>query len=76
MRLRALLALALLCAAGPAQAVSAILHFDGYVNGVYGSGPSLRDALTGMIGRRADRLPIVDPSGRAVGAIALSDLVR
>ncbi len=37
---------------------------------------SLRDALAAMIARRADRLPVVDASGRPLGAIALSDLVR
>jgi osmoprotectant transport system ATP-binding protein len=37
---------------------------------------SLADALAAMIARRADRLPIIDPSGHPVGAIALSDLVR
>ena len=37
---------------------------------------SLRDALAAMIARRADRLPVVDASGRPVGAITLSDLVR
>lgn len=37
---------------------------------------SLRDALAAMIARHADRLPVVDVSGRAIGAIALSDLVR
>ena len=37
---------------------------------------SLRDALSAMIARRADRLPVVDAAGSAVGAIALSDLVR
>jgi osmoprotectant transport system ATP-binding protein len=37
---------------------------------------SLRDALAAMIARRADRLPVADQSGRAIGAIVLSDLVR
>jgi osmoprotectant transport system ATP-binding protein len=37
---------------------------------------SLRDALAAMIIRHADRLPVVDSSGRSIGAIALSDLVR
>jgi osmoprotectant transport system ATP-binding protein len=37
---------------------------------------SLRDALAAMIARHADRLPVVDASGRAIGTIALSDLVR
>ena len=42
MRVRALWVVALLCAAGPAQAVSAILHFDGTVFSAYGPGaPSL-----------------------------------
>jgi osmoprotectant transport system ATP-binding protein len=40
------------------------------------SDASLRDALAAMIARRADRLPVVDASGRTIGAIALSDLVR
>ena len=38
--------------------------------------PRSRDALAAMIARRADRLPVVDASGRPLGAIALSDLVR
>ena len=37
---------------------------------------SLADALAAMIARRADKLPVVDPSGRMIGAIALGDLVR
>jgi len=37
---------------------------------------SLRDALAAMVARRADRLPVVDPSGRPLGAIMLADLVR
>jgi hypothetical protein len=42
MRLRALIVVALLCAAGPAQAVSAILHFDGEIDAIYANNvPSL-----------------------------------
>jgi osmoprotectant transport system ATP-binding protein len=37
---------------------------------------SLREALAAMIRQRADRLPVVDPSGCPLGAITLSDLVR
>jgi osmoprotectant transport system ATP-binding protein len=37
---------------------------------------SLRDALSAMTMRRTDRLPVYDATGRAVGAIALADLVR
>jgi len=37
---------------------------------------SLRDALSAMIARRADRLPVTDAAGSAIGAIALADLVR
>jgi osmoprotectant transport system ATP-binding protein len=40
------------------------------------SDASLADALAAMIARRADRLPVADPSGRSIGAIALDDLVR
>jgi osmoprotectant transport system ATP-binding protein len=40
------------------------------------SSASLRDALAAMIARRADRLPVIDPSGRPVGTITLGDLVR
>ena len=40
------------------------------------SDASLADALAAMIARRAERLPVVDASGSAIGAIALSDLVR
>ncbi|HEX2151564.1 MAG TPA: ABC transporter ATP-binding protein [Stellaceae bacterium] len=40
------------------------------------SDASLRDALSAMIARRADRLPVVDPSGHPVGTITLGDLVR
>jgi CBS domain-containing protein len=29
-----------------------------------------------MVARRAHRLPVVDPSGRLLGAIALTDLVN
>jgi osmoprotectant transport system ATP-binding protein len=37
---------------------------------------SLADALAAMIARHAEHLPVVDASGRALGAIALRDLVR
>ncbi len=37
---------------------------------------SLRDALAMMIARHTDRLPVVDSSGRPLGAIALNDVVR
>jgi osmoprotectant transport system ATP-binding protein len=37
---------------------------------------SLRDALAAMAAQRTDRLPIVDASGRSLGAITLADLVR
>jgi osmoprotectant transport system ATP-binding protein len=37
---------------------------------------SLRDALAAMTAQRKDRLPVVDPAGRALGAITLADLVR
>jgi osmoprotectant transport system ATP-binding protein len=37
---------------------------------------SLRDALSAMTARHADRLPVADADGRALGVIALSDLVR
>ncbi len=37
---------------------------------------SLREALSAMTARRADRLPVQDAEGRAVGIIALADLVR
>lgn len=37
---------------------------------------SLRDALSAMTLRRADRLPVCDADGRNVGVIALADLVR
>jgi osmoprotectant transport system ATP-binding protein len=40
------------------------------------SDASLRDALAAMIARRADRLPVADPSGAPLGAITLADLVR
>ena len=36
----------------------------------------LRDALSLMTARHADRLPVADAGGRVVGAIALADLVR
>jgi osmoprotectant transport system ATP-binding protein len=36
---------------------------------------SLRDALSQFVLRRADRLPVVDASGRALGAIAFADLL-
>jgi osmoprotectant transport system ATP-binding protein len=37
---------------------------------------SLRDALSAMTTRHADRLPVCDANGRRVGVIALADLVR
>jgi osmoprotectant transport system ATP-binding protein len=37
---------------------------------------SLRDALAVMTARRTDRLPVVDATGHALGAITLADLVR
>jgi osmoprotectant transport system ATP-binding protein len=37
---------------------------------------SLREALSAMTARRADRLPVADARGRVVGVITLSDLVR
>ena len=37
---------------------------------------SLRDALAAMTAQHTDRLPVVDASGRPLGAIALADLVR
>jgi osmoprotectant transport system ATP-binding protein len=37
---------------------------------------SLRDALSAMTLRRADRLPVSDALGRNVGVIALADLIR
>ena len=37
---------------------------------------SLREALSTMIARRVDRLPVVDGEGRTVGAIVLTDLVQ
>jgi osmoprotectant transport system ATP-binding protein len=37
---------------------------------------SLRDALSAMTLRRADRLPVSDALGRNVGVIALTDLIR
>jgi osmoprotectant transport system ATP-binding protein len=37
---------------------------------------SLRDALSAMTARRTDRVPVADAEGRAVGIIALADLVR
>jgi osmoprotectant transport system ATP-binding protein len=40
------------------------------------SDASLRDALAAMAARRTDRLPVADPDGRPIGAIALADLVR
>ena len=40
------------------------------------SDASLRDALTAMAARHTDRLPVVDPAGRPLGAITLADLVR
>ena len=40
------------------------------------SNASLRDALAAMAARHTDRLPVVDPAGRPLGAITLADLVR
>lgn len=40
------------------------------------SDASLRDALAAMTVRRTDRLPVVDPAGRPLGAITLADLLR
>ena len=37
---------------------------------------SLREALSVMIARRADRLPVVDDDGGRVGVIALTDIVK
>jgi osmoprotectant transport system ATP-binding protein len=37
---------------------------------------SLRDALSAMATRHAEKLPVCDAQGRHVGAIALADLVR
>jgi osmoprotectant transport system ATP-binding protein len=37
---------------------------------------SLRDAFSAMTARHTDRLPVCDAEGRAVGVIALADLVR
>ncbi len=36
---------------------------------------SLRDALSQLVLRRADRLPVVDASGRALGALHFADLL-
>ncbi len=40
------------------------------------SGASLREALAAMAAHHTDRLPVVDPAGRPLGAITLADLVR
>jgi osmoprotectant transport system ATP-binding protein len=40
------------------------------------SDASLRDALAAMTSRHTDRLPVVDPAGRPLGAITLADIVR
>jgi len=40
------------------------------------SDTSLRDALVAMAARHTDRLPVVDRTGRPLGAITLADLVR
>jgi len=37
---------------------------------------SLREALSTLVARRVDRLPVADGDGRAVGAIVLTDLVQ
>ena len=40
------------------------------------SDATLRDALAAMTARHTDRLPVVDATGRPLGAITLGDLVR
>jgi osmoprotectant transport system ATP-binding protein len=40
------------------------------------SGASLRDALSAMTARHAERLQVVDEAGRAVGVVTLADLIR
>ncbi len=40
------------------------------------AGASLADALSAMIARRAERLPVADERGGIVGAVSLADLVR
>ena len=37
---------------------------------------SLRDTLSAMTARHANRLPVADAAGRLVSIIALADLVR
>jgi CBS domain-containing protein len=37
---------------------------------------SLREALSAMLARRTDRVPVADASGRLCGVVALADLVR
>ncbi len=37
---------------------------------------SLREALSTMVARRVDRLPVLDSEGRPVGVIALADLAK
>jgi osmoprotectant transport system ATP-binding protein len=37
---------------------------------------SLRDALSAMTARHADRVPVADAQGRAIGIVTLADLVR
>ena len=37
---------------------------------------SLREALSTLIARRVDRLPVADGEGHSVGAIALADLAK
>jgi osmoprotectant transport system ATP-binding protein len=37
---------------------------------------TLRRALSEMISRHTDRLPVADDDGRVVGAVHLADLVR
>ena len=40
------------------------------------SGASLREALSSFVGRRVDRIPVVDEHGRPAGVIAIDDLLR
>jgi CBS domain-containing protein len=37
---------------------------------------SLREALSAMLARRTDRVPVADASGRLCGVVTLADLVR
>jgi osmoprotectant transport system ATP-binding protein len=53
------------------------LRPDGAADGEpISSDASLRDALTIMTARRIDHLPVVDASGRRLGAIHAADLIR